>query len=91
MASAGGVRVLRAIVLSANTSVSNWLCNLGATESYEGGEYRLDLIVHHDRAPLRRTPSGTNLMLAIETVETAIGRMVRDKLDLDGTPVKWGN
>ena len=74
MAEAHGVRVLRAIVLGENTSVSNWLRNLGATESYEGDEYRLDLMVHRDRSPLPRTPSDTHLMLAREAVETVIGR-----------------
>lgn len=62
MAEARGVRVLRSILIGENTSVSNWLRNLGATESYEGGEYRLDLMVRRDRTLLPRTPSGTNLL-----------------------------
>jgi ribosomal protein S18 acetylase RimI-like enzyme len=72
MAEARGIQVLRAIVLGENTKMSNWLHNLGATGSFERGEYRLDLTVHRDRALLPRTPSGEKFKRAIEAVQTAV-------------------
>ena len=74
MAEARAVQVLRAIVLSENTRVSNWLRSLGAKGYCERGEYRLDLTVHHDRALLPRTQSGENFKRAIKAVQTAVRR-----------------
>ena len=70
MAEARGVQVLRATVLGENTRVCNWLCNLGATETFECGECRLDLAVHHDHGLFPRTPSGENFKRAIEAMQT---------------------
>ena len=69
-----GVQVLRAVVLGENTRVSNWLRSLGATGSYERGEYRLDLTVHRDRGLLPQTPAGENFKRAIEAVQKAFRR-----------------
>jgi len=75
MAEVRGIQVLRAVVLSENTSVCNWLRNLGAMEFYEGGEYRLDLVVNRDRSLLPRTPSGNSFKLALGAVQTAISSL----------------
>jgi len=74
IAEARGVQVLRAIVLSENTNVSNWLRSLGATESFSSGEFRLDLTVHHDPAHLPRTASGQHFRHAIEAVQALVRR-----------------
>ena len=71
MAEARGVQVLRANVLSENTKVFDWLRSLGATGSFERGEYRLDLTVYRDRTLFSRTPSAENFRRAIEAVQTA--------------------
>jgi ribosomal protein S18 acetylase RimI-like enzyme len=73
-AEARGVQVLRSIVLGENTKVSNWLRSLGAAESYEGDEYRLDLTVHRDPALLPPTRSGENFKRAIEAAQAAVRR-----------------
>jgi len=75
VAEARGIQVLRAVVLSENTSVCNWLRNLGAMELYEWGEYRLDLVLHRDRSLLPRTQSGNNFKLTLEAVQTAISSL----------------
>jgi len=74
MAEVRGVQVLRSIVRGENTKVSKWLRSLGATGSCERDEYRLDLIVHRDRALLPRTPAGENFTRATEAVQTAVRR-----------------
>jgi len=71
MAEAGGVQVLRAIVLPENRRVSNWLRSLGAIERYEKDEYRLDLTVHHNPALLPQTSSSEYFKRVIEDLQTA--------------------
>ena len=68
------VAVLRAVVLGENTRVTNWLLGLGATESWDSSEHRLDLIVHRDPTLLPRTPSGENFRHAIEAVQSLARR-----------------
>ena len=72
MAEAHGVQVLRAIILSENTIVSNWWRSLGAAESWDGVEYRFDLSVCRNAALLPRTRSGENLRRAIEAVRAFV-------------------
>ena len=72
MAEARGVHILRAIILSENTIVSNWWRSLGAIESWDSGEYRLDLRVWHNTGLLPRTRSSENLRHAIEEVQALI-------------------
>jgi ribosomal protein S18 acetylase RimI-like enzyme len=72
MAEVRGTQVLRAIVLPENTTVCNWLRALGAVESYEEGEYRLDLTVHRNPALLPKTPSGENFKGVIDKLKTGL-------------------
>jgi len=72
MAEAGGVQVLRAIVLPENRKVCNWLRNLGAIESYEEDEYHVDLTVHRNPAFFPQTPSGEYFKRVIEELRTAL-------------------
>jgi GNAT superfamily N-acetyltransferase len=74
MAEAHGVQMLRAIILSENTIVSNWWRSLGAGGLWDSSEYRLDLSVHHNAALLPRTHSGENLAHAIEEVQALVRR-----------------
>lgn len=72
LAEARAVEVLRAVVLGENFRVWHWLGSLGAKESCEAGEYRLDLRVYRDRDLLPHTPAGENFRHTLEALQRAV-------------------
>jgi len=66
-----GIKTLRAVVADDNTTMLKWFLNLGASETCERGECRLNLTVHRDLTRLPQSSSGEKFKHAMKAVQTA--------------------